>query len=86
MGIPLCTSFIWQGNCKHYKAKNFGIDWIEITPNHFLKSLYLVKQYSLCYSVGSDYHGQIFDKCNQLGINATFFEHDENYIKNKIRR
>lgn len=62
-----------------------GIDGIEVTAKDFYRSLETIKKYGLIYSLGSDYHGKIFNKCNTIGINSSYVDEDDKYIKNLLR-
>lgn len=61
-----------------------GIDGIEVTSNHFEKTFGLINKYKLIYSVGSDYHGKEFNRFNTIGIDTTYADKDDRYIKNLI--
>ena len=63
-----------------------GGDGIEITPNYIDKSMEIIDYYDTIYSIGSDYHSDIFNKNNILGINTEHFDNDKRYLKNIIRR
>lgn len=61
-------------------------DGIEITPDSIDKSKEIIDYYDALYSIGSDYHSDIFNKNNILGIDTEHFDNDKRYLKNIIRR
>lgn len=80
-------------SCKHMNTKTIigkflthGGDGIEITPDSIDKSKEIIDYYNALYSIGSDYHSNIFNKNNILGINTEHFDNDKRYLKNIIRR
>lgn len=66
------------------KLKLQGIDGIEVTSKCVEKTFNLINKYKFIYSAGSDYHGKEFDKCNTIGIDTTYVDKDDRYIKNLI--
>ena len=64
----------------------YGGDGIEITPNSIDKSMEIIDYYNTIYSIGSDYHSDIFNRNNTIGIDTKYFDNDKRYLKNVIRR
>lgn len=80
-------------SCKNIETKTIvekflsvGGDGIEITPDFLDKSMEIINCYDTFYSVGSDYHSDIFNRNNTLGIDTKYFDNDERYLRNVIRR
>lgn len=66
------------------KLYDMGIDGIEMDSKHYIKIQEYIKKYNFIYSVGSDYHGKEFNKCNLIGIDDTLYCEDNQYIKNRL--
>ena len=88
--IILAHPFI---SCKNIETKTIvekflclGGDGIEITPDSIDKSIKIINCYDIIYSIGSDYHSDIFNRNNTLGIDTEHFDNDERYLRNVIRR
>ena len=80
-------------SCKNTEPKTIiekflshGGDGIEITSDYIDKSIEIVNYYDIIYSVGSDYHSDKFNRNNTLGIDTKYFDNDERYLGNVIRR
>lgn len=80
-------------SCKNTEPKTIiekflshGGDGIEITSDYIDKSIEIINYYDIIYSVGSDYHSDKFNRNNTLGIDTKYFDNDERYLGNIIRR
>lgn len=80
-------------SCKNMEPKTIigkflthGGDGIEITSDFIDKSMEIIDYYNAIYSIGSDYHSDMFNRNNTIGIDTKYFDNDKRYLKNIIRR
>ena len=66
------------------KLADIGIDGIELCLNYKNQCMNYIQKYGFLYSIGSDFHGFEFDRCNHLGVDDSIYLNDEKYIKNKL--